>query len=89
VGDRESRDALDVNFNPQRQITRSVFLPLSGHSGHGRNCCSLDPVAIDPTEIMRDSLAPAKELLAGITSYIKSMTMILVIGTRNPLPDVS
>jgi len=24
------------------------FLPFSGHSGHGRNCCSLDPVAIDP-----------------------------------------
>ena len=24
------------------------FLPLSGHSGHGRNCCSLDPVVIDP-----------------------------------------
>ena len=26
------------------------FLSLSEHSGHGRICCSLDPVAIDPLQ---------------------------------------
>ena len=30
------------------------FLPLSGHSGHGRNCCSLDPVAIDPNRSLAE-----------------------------------
>ncbi len=27
----------------------SLLLPLSGHSGHGRACCWLDPVANDPS----------------------------------------
>jgi hypothetical protein len=26
------------------------LLPLSGHSGHGRTCCWLDPVVNDPSE---------------------------------------
>ncbi|SRR5947209_1165161 len=30
----------------------SLLLPLSGHSGHGRARCWLDPVANDPTETL-------------------------------------
>jgi hypothetical protein len=42
-------DVKCVTINRQRHITAASLLPLSGHSGHGRNCCSLDPVAIDLT----------------------------------------
>jgi hypothetical protein len=37
-----------VAINSQRHITGSELSSAFGHSGHGRNCCSLDPVAIDP-----------------------------------------
>jgi hypothetical protein len=37
-----------VTINVKGISQVASFLPQSGHSGHGRNSCSLDPVAVDP-----------------------------------------
>src|SRR5258707_13120084 len=42
---------------PSNHRAASVLklLPLSGHSGHGRTCCSLSPVANDPRSCHQDA----------------------------------
>ena len=47
---QEAADVMCVAVNRKGISLVASFLPLSGHSGHGRNCCSLEPVAVDPEQ---------------------------------------
>ena len=46
-----------LRVNDVQHVTDSTpsLLPLSGHSGHGRTCCSLHPVAIHPSRTSASS----------------------------------
>jgi hypothetical protein len=48
--DAHLKDRGSVPSTPQQPEAANALnsLPLSGHSGHGRTCCWLDPVANDP-----------------------------------------